>query len=72
MPERDRGIPENALQLTPINGVDLVKEQFSSLHRPNAVVDQLWTQEAEDRIAAYDAGRVLAYDANEVFAELGL
>lgn len=49
----------------------LVEGIIASLDRPNPSLDALWVKEAEDRLAAYDAGELDAVDANQVFADLG-
>jgi putative addiction module component (TIGR02574 family) len=49
----------------------LVEGLIASLDRPNPSLDALWVKEAEDRLAAYDAGEPDAVEANQVFADLG-
>lgn len=70
MSERVSQILEDALQLTPTDRAVVVERLLASLDRPDAQIDALWAVEAESRIAAYEAGRVTAYEAEEVFAEL--
>jgi putative addiction module component (TIGR02574 family) len=72
MSERVNQILEDALQLPPFERATVVEKLLASLDRPDARIDELWAQEAEARVAAFDAGRLKAYDAEEVFAELNL
>ncbi len=44
---------------------------IASLDKADPSRDALWIKEAEDRLAAYDAGELDAVDAEQVFAELG-
>jgi len=55
---------ESALALPPVERVELVEEMLSSLDFPaRADVDALWAREAEDRIAAYEKGELIARPA---------
>ena len=65
-----RQVLQEALALPATERAALVQELLSSLDRPDSRIDALWAKEAEDRIAAYDAGRMKAVPADEVFAEL--
>ena len=56
--------------MLPTDRAAVVERLLASLDQSDAQIDALWALEAESRIAAYDAGRVTAYDAEEVFAEL--
>lgn len=47
----------------------LVEALLESLHVPISDVEAAWTQEIEDRVAAFDRGEMPAYPAEEVFAE---
>lgn len=70
MSERVSQILEDALQLPHTDRAGVVERLLASLDRPDTQIDALWAQEVESRIAAYDAGRVTAYDTEEVFADL--
>ena len=37
---------------------------------PNAAMDQLWANEAHDRLEAYDRGEIGAVSAEDVFKEI--
>ena len=38
--------------------------------KPDARIDELWAQEAESRIAAFEGGQIQAVPAEDVLAEL--
>lgn len=69
MSERATQILEDALQLPPTERAAMAERLLFSLNRPDPEVDALWAQEAEARVAAYEAGQVQAFSADEVFAE---
>ncbi len=63
-------ILKDALALPAVERALLVQELLHSLDRPDAEMDRLWAKEAEDRIAAYEAGEMKTIPAEAVFAEL--
>jgi len=71
-PERVVQILEDALQLPPLDRATVIETLLASLAHPGARIDELWAQEAEDRIVAFDAGHLQAYDAEKVFTALDL
>jgi putative addiction module component (TIGR02574 family) len=62
-------ILEKALALSPLERGALVDSLLASLDQPDARIDELWSKESEARLAAYEAGRMRAFPAEEVFAE---
>ncbi len=62
-------ILEKALVLPPAERADLVESLLASLDQPDARIDELWAREAEDRLAAFEAGQTKAYSVDEVFQE---
>jgi putative addiction module component (TIGR02574 family) len=60
---------DSALTLPAIERAALVESLLSSLDRPDPTIDVRLVEEAEDRIAAFDSGRMEAIDIDEVFAE---
>ncbi|HEY3412690.1 MAG TPA: addiction module protein [Armatimonadota bacterium] len=64
-----KSILESALALAPTERAEIAEGLLSSLDRPDPSIDALWAEEAERRIAAYDAGEVPAIPADQVFAE---
>jgi putative addiction module component (TIGR02574 family) len=61
---------KEALALPLVERAALAEELLSSLDRPDPRIDALWAQEAEDRLAAFEAGEMEAIPAEEVFKEL--
>lgn len=59
------------MELSASERAALAEELLASLEQPDSELDTLWLAEAEDRLAAYQAGQLGAVDADEVFAELG-
>lgn len=64
-----RQILENALALPPVERAAIVESLLSSLDQPDARIDDVWAEEAERRIAAYEAGQMKAIPAADVFQE---
>jgi putative addiction module component (TIGR02574 family) len=62
-------IRKDALALPLVERVALTEELLSSLDRPDPTVDALWAKEADDRLAAFEAGQMEAIAAEDVFAE---
>jgi putative addiction module component (TIGR02574 family) len=55
-----------ALNLTPKEKVELIDKMLSSLDAPDKTLDKLWSQEAEDRITAFEKGEIKALTIKEV------
>jgi len=64
-------ILEKALILSAAERADLVESLLASLDQPDARIDELWAEEAEDRLAAFETGRMKAYPVDQVFQEFG-
>ncbi len=69
MPASPERILQEALALPAIERVLIVESLLSSLDRPDPRMDDLWAAAAEDRLAAFEAGRMKAIRAEDVFAE---
>ncbi len=67
MSEHTEVILEQALALSPKGRVALVEKLLASLDQPDPGVDALWAKEVEDRIDAYEAGKLEAIPAEAVF-----
>lgn len=65
-------IKEEALALKPIEKLQLIDELLLSLDKPNKDFDEIWAEEVEKRIDAYDKGKILKIEAKEVFKRYGL
>ena len=62
---------EKAIHLPPVERAELVEQILSSFDRPSRdEIDALWSKEAEDRIDAYDQGKIKAIPASEVFERI--
>ena len=70
MSDRATQILTDALQLPAAERATVVEQLLSSLDRPDPHLDAVWAREAEARIAAYETGRMEAFPAEQVFAEL--
>ena len=55
-----------ALTLKPFEKARLIDKLISDLDRSDKKVDQLWAREVEDRITAYDQGKISAISLEEV------
>jgi len=62
---------QDAMGLPVTERAVLIQELMSSLDRPDKEVDELWAQEAEDRLRAFRTGELGAISADEVFNEFG-
>ena len=68
MTAQGKKILADALALPPTERASLVEEILSSFDFPSRQeVDQLWANEVEDRIDAYDRGEMPSHSAEEVF-----
>lgn len=61
---------KQALKLTPDERFELADQVLHSLDRPDPVIDKLWLDEAERRLAAYRAGKVEAIPAEAIFGKI--
>jgi len=68
MNTRDR--VKQALQFEPAQSYELAEERLHSLDQPDPVIDAAWLKEAEQRLAAYRAGKVKGIPAEDVFGKL--
>lgn len=60
-----------ALNLPPIERAKIVEELLSSFEFPSRkTIDELWAQEAESRIDAYERGEIIAIPAKLVFEKI--
>lgn len=62
---------EEALHLSPLERAEVIEKIFASFSFPSRRAnDAAWAKEAEDRIDAYDAGRLASTSAREIFARI--
>jgi putative addiction module component (TIGR02574 family) len=57
---------KEALKLTPSERAQLIDKLISNLDKPDKEIDELWAREAEDRLDAYDQGRIKAISLERV------
>lgn len=57
---------KEALSLSPSEKAQLIDKLISTLDRPDKEIDELWSKEAEDRIDAYDQGKIKAISLEKV------
>ena len=61
---------QDALALPPGDRGVLIDELISSLNRVEPAIDALWVQEAESRLAAFEAGKMKAVPMEEAFRDI--
>ena len=62
-------IKNRAMELPALEKARLVDELLSSLDQPDEEIDALWRKEVEDRIKAYQAGKLQSVSLAEVLAK---
>jgi putative addiction module component (TIGR02574 family) len=58
-----------AAQLPPAERMEVVERILDSLDKPDAALDAMWAQEADDRLAAYQRGEIKAVALSDVIAK---
>jgi putative addiction module component (TIGR02574 family) len=72
MSDRGAQILKDALSLSPTERVTLVERLLASLDASaQEHIDVLWSQEAEDRLDAFERGEIPTIAAQDVFDEVG-
>ena len=59
-------ILKEALTLSPSEKAQLIDKLISTLDKSDKELDELWAREAEDRIDAYDQGKIKAISLENV------
>lgn len=62
-------ILKEALELPTIERASLADHLLSSLDQPDEHIDALWREEVEDRISAYQSGKIRAVSLKEVLSK---
>ena len=60
---------KEVFDLKPLDKVRLIDQLLLSLDLPNNEFDKIWSEEAEQRINAYEKGKTQAADVYEVLAK---
>ena len=68
MQKKDKLLKE-VLSLNPLEKANIIDELLKSLDEPDEAIDQLWVQESESRIDAYEKGQLKSVSVNEVFSK---
>lgn len=62
---------EGALHLSPLERAELIEQIFASFSFPSRQAnDAAWASEAEERIDAFETGRLASISARDVFARV--
>ncbi|MEZ0271995.1 MAG: addiction module protein [Methylophilaceae bacterium] len=69
MNPQSQAVIEQANQLTALEKLEVVDALLASVDKPDAEIDRLWANEAEERLAAYRRGEIKALELNEVLAK---
>ena len=59
-------ILKEASKLTPIEKAQLIDKLIFILDKPDREIDELWAGEVEDRLDAYDQGKIKAISLERV------
>ena len=71
MPTNKEHIIVEALKLPPIERAELLEQLLSSFEFPHRkTIDDLWAEEAESRIDAFEQGKLAAIPAKDVFEKI--
>jgi len=66
-----QAILKQALNLNPVERAELIEELFHSFDKAqDNKIDNLWANESESRIDAYDAGKITSDSAKAVFERI--
>ena len=63
-------LASQAAKLPPSDRLQLVETILATLDKPDPDISAAWAAEAEDRLAAFRRGELMAVDENEVFGDL--
>jgi len=67
--DSSKTVLKKALQLKPQERIVVVEGLLMSLDEPDKEIDEIWTVEAEKRLAAYRSGKLKGISCEEVFEE---
>jgi putative addiction module component (TIGR02574 family) len=55
--------------LKPLDKLQLIDKILASLNQPSSAIDEIWANEAEARVNAYDRGLVSVINEDDVFGK---
>jgi putative addiction module component (TIGR02574 family) len=64
-----RELYQKAISLKPHEQAELVDKLLDHLDTPDKTIDDLWKKESENRIDAYDLGKIKAVSLNDIIAK---
>ena len=71
MSPQNRQIFSTALRLRPIERAELIEKLFSSFEFPSRKqIDALWAREVENRLDAFEKGKIKTIPTREVFRRI--
>jgi len=67
-------IYNQTLLMKPVDKIKLIEMLISSINLPNCSdeIEKEWNKEIEDRLKAYNDGKIKTISANKVFSKYGL
>ncbi|MGH9875426.1 MAG: addiction module protein [Pyrinomonadaceae bacterium] len=69
MSAETREILDRVMELPAVDKVRLVDQLLSTLDEPDEAIDALWQKEVEDRMQAYQEGKLKSVSLAEVLAK---
>jgi putative addiction module component (TIGR02574 family) len=71
MPQKHRDVFKTALNLPPVERAELIEKLFQSFDfSENKRINGLWSKESEDRIDAYENGKMKTIASENVFKRI--
>lgn len=55
--------------MKPLDKLQLIEKILNSLNQPNKTMEEIWANEAEERIEAYDKGLISVVNEEDVFGK---
>ncbi|SIS84686.1 addiction module protein [Belliella pelovolcani] len=55
------------MKLPPLEKANIIDQLLKSLDEPDPSVDKLWVEESENRVNAYESGKLMALTEEEFF-----
>lgn len=65
--ENSEKILQQFMKLAPFEKANIIDQLLKSLDEPDPSVDKLWAEESENRINAYDSGKLKTLTEEEFF-----
>ena len=55
--------------LKPLDKLQLIEKILNSLNQPNKSIEEIWENEVENRIKAFDSGHISVVNEDDVFGK---